>query len=377
MKQTLLFFISLYLPFTMCGQTIAYPSVNTSKVFGASCADLHFVDPIVVGHQLNVSVAYYETLSDAQNEANALNRFYVPLSDPQTIYARVDSLMDDTFDIAESVVDTAPPPGGPPPGISSYYYDVCDFDGNGNEVVYLNNLKPLYNGYAFPTATFCASADANVVTTYYLTELDAMNETNPVNAIYTLTGSQNFFRKVKNVTTNEFLIDDMINVTVVTCVTDTDMDGIADLAEDANRNLLTDDDDTDQDGLKNFEDDDDDGDGILTINEDYNGNGDPTDDDINGNGIADYLEASVTLSLIDRDVMVVSVFPNPVAHLLHLKSVHTIVSVEIYNLLGQSVISTQPHALETTLNLSSLRSGVYILNVMIGNRKETFKLVKD
>ncbi|MGJ8593577.1 MAG: T9SS type A sorting domain-containing protein [Aquaticitalea sp.] len=377
MKHTLLFIIFICLPLAVCGQTIAYPSVNTSKVFGASCADLHFTNAIVIGHQLDVSVAYYETLTDAQSEVNPLDRFYEPLSDPQTIYARVDSLLDDSFDIAESVVDTAPIPSGPPPGISSYYYDVCDFDTDGIAMVFLNNLQPLYEGYAFPTSSFCASADEDVVTTYYLTESDAMNETNPVNAIYSLTGTQNFYRKIKNTTTDEFLIDDMINVTVVTCSTDTDMDGIADLVEDVNKNLQFTDDDTDQDGLKNYEDDDDDGDGILTIDEDYNGNGDPTDDDTNGNGIADYLEASVTLAVSELNVLEVSVFPNPVTDMLNLKSVQTMTSVKVYNLLGQVVMSSSPNALETSVNLSSFRSGVYVLKVAIGNRAETFKVVKE
>ncbi len=96
---------------------------------------------------------------------------------------------------------------------------------NGSELVYLDNLRALYEGYAFPTTSFCASQANEIITTYYLTETDAMNETNPVNSIYSLTGTQNFYRKIKNINTNEFLIDDMLNVTVVTCTADTDIEG--------------------------------------------------------------------------------------------------------------------------------------------------------
>ncbi len=372
----LVIFINLLIsPFYCISQTTAYPSVNNSKVFGASCADLHYVNPVVIGHQQNVTVSYYETLNDAQNEINILDRFYEPLSDPQTIYARVDNQLDNSFDIAESIVDTAPVPGGPPPGISSYYFDICDVDMNGSELVYLDNLRALYEGYAFPTTSFCASQANEIITTYYLTETDAMNETNPVNSIYSLTGTQNFYRKIKNINTNEFLIDDMLNVTVVTCTADTDMDGISDLVEDVNRNLLNTDDDTDQDGLKNFEDNDDDGDGILTIDEDYNNNGDPTDDDTNLNGIADYLELNVTLNTVDLLHNKFNVYPNPANTFINIKSNSLINTIEIYNSIGQLLISETN---KTKIDLSKFASGLLIIKIKdINGQIENKKIIKE
>ena len=71
---------------------------------------------------------------------------------------------------------------------------------------------------------------------------------------------------------------------------DHDLDGIDSKFEDLNGDNNFTNDDTDEDGIYNYLDDDDDGDGVLTIDEDANGDGDPTNDDSNGNGIPDYLD---------------------------------------------------------------------------------------
>lgn len=353
---TILFINSFY-----CNsQVLAYPSINDSKVLGASCADLHYTNPIVIGHQLNVSVTYYETLVDAQNLANSLDRFYEPLSNPQTIYARVDSNINSSFAIEECIIDSAEPSGGPPPGITPCYFNVCDSDNNGNEAINLDKLRCKYDGYGFPTTTFCNSETNEIETTYYLSEPDAMNEVNPVNTIYTISGTQNFYRKIKNINTDEFLVDNLLNVTLISCTTDTDMDGIADLAEDVNGNLLNTDDDTDQDGLKNFEDNDDDGDGILTINEDYNNNGDPTDDDTNLNGIADYLESNVTLNTIDFLNTSFNIYPNPISNFINIKSKSQIKEIKIYNSIGQ-LLSSESNKIR--IDFSSYISGIYFIRI--------------
>ncbi|WP_100615425.1 T9SS type A sorting domain-containing protein [Confluentibacter citreus] len=379
MKYFYIVFCLLFSIFHVSAQVIAYPSINDSKVLGANCADLHFVNPIVIGHQLNVSVSYYVSLSDAQNEANALERFYEPISNPQTIYVRVDSNLNSDFAIEEYIIDSAVSDGGPPPGISPCYFDACDVDGNGSEIIYLNNLRCKYDGYGFPTTAFCGSLDNEIETTYYLTENDAVNETNSVNPIYTLTSSQTFYRKIKNITTNEFLIDDLLNVNLVSCITDTDLDGIPDLAEDSNKNLLYDDDDTDQDGLKNYEDADDDGDGILTINEDYNNNGDPSDDDIDGSGVADYLEFNVTLSLEDIKFNSVTIYPNPAYESLFINSKEDLESVTIYNVSGIAIQNVSFKKISQTDKISTenLSQGVYFIKIKSGSRNEYHRFIKN
>jgi hypothetical protein len=81
---------------------------------------------------------------------------------------------------------------------------------------------------------------------------------------------------------------------------DADGDGIQDLVDDnsnfGDTNSLTPQ-DTDSDGIPNFQDIDDDNDGVNTIDEDTNGNGDRTDDDTDGDGIPDYLDPDTFVRL--------------------------------------------------------------------------------
>ncbi|WP_299386769.1 hypothetical protein [uncultured Lacinutrix sp.] len=80
--------------------------------------------------------------------------------------------------------------------------------------------------------------------------------------------------------------------TEMSCVdlVDTDADGIFDIDEDVNGNSNLDDDDTDNDGIPNYQDEDDDGDGINTADEDANNDGNPMNDDTDGDQTPDYLD---------------------------------------------------------------------------------------
>ncbi|WP_055448176.1 carboxypeptidase-like regulatory domain-containing protein [Lacinutrix mariniflava] len=80
--------------------------------------------------------------------------------------------------------------------------------------------------------------------------------------------------------------------TEMSCVdlVDTDADGIFDIDEDVNGNNNLDDDDTDNDGIPNYQDEDDDGDGINTADEDANNDGNPMNDDTDGDLTPDYLD---------------------------------------------------------------------------------------
>ena len=71
---------------------------------------------------------------------------------------------------------------------------------------------------------------------------------------------------------------------------DTDGDGVYDEFEDLNQDNDFTNDDTDQDGVPNYNDTDDDGDGVLTADEDINNDGDFTNDDTDGDGVVNYLD---------------------------------------------------------------------------------------
>jgi len=71
---------------------------------------------------------------------------------------------------------------------------------------------------------------------------------------------------------------------------DSDNDNVKNIDEDIDGDGDVNNDDTDDDGIRNIYDPDDDNDGVPTIDEDANGDGDPTNDDSDGDGIPNYLD---------------------------------------------------------------------------------------
>ena len=122
MKKTLLFLLLYCICFSATAQITAYPAANDSRAFGAQCVDLYYTNPVVIGHQIDVSVSYYATNTDAQNSTNVLERFYEPLSNPQTIYARVDDNTSNAFAVSQVSISWST--SGPPPGISPCNFSV-------------------------------------------------------------------------------------------------------------------------------------------------------------------------------------------------------------------------------------------------------------
>lgn len=72
-----------------------------------------------------------------------------------------------------------------------------------------------------------------------------------------------------------------------------------------------------------------------------------------------------------------SYYPNPTRNELNLTAAKNISTVEMFNLLGQKVLSNTVDANQKQLNLSSLQNGLYLMEVTIDNVKESFKIVKQ
>lgn len=70
-------------------------------------------------------------------------------------------------------------------------------------------------------------------------------------------------------------------------------------------------------------------------------------------------------------------YPNPVENQLNLSAQENIQTVEIFNLLGQSVAKTSPDALNTTMDMSNLNAGVYLVNVTINNQTGAYRVIKQ
>lgn len=80
-------------------------------------------------------------------------------------------------------------------------------------------------------------------------------------------------------------------------------------------------------------------------------------------GLVATLAGLVDTSVDDVTVEHLTVYPNPVSGTLTVKGV-PMKQIEVYNLFGQKVLNETCHGEETTLDVSSLAAGVYVLRVI-------------
>ncbi|NGZ90231.1 fibronectin type III domain-containing protein, partial [Psychroflexus maritimus] len=80
------------------------------------------------------------------------------------------------------------------------------------------------------------------------------------------------------------------------------------------------------------------------------------------------------VSTIDFDSSNFSYYPVPVKANLNIQSTSTVEQVEVFNTLGQRVISVQPKTEMPVVNMQSLQTGVYLMKVQINGNQETFQI---
>lgn len=285
-----------------------------------------------------------------------------------------------------------------PINTQSYQYTVCDDDTDGLSSFSLDLIKNAINSGA-PSTVFV-----------YPTLTDAYNGTNALTGTsFTSTSSQQQIYTVNNGQVQQ------VKLRVVDCSIDYDHDTVPTSLEDPNNdgnlanddtdsdgflNYLDNDDDddmvltsveyvflrstqntlldTDNDGIPNYIDDDDDGDGTITFYEDYNGDFDPTNDDTNANGIPDYLDNTVTLSNPNVALAGIYLFPNPVGETLNLQLRESIdiQSLEIYNSIGSLVKTIPLESNLTSVPVSDLAAGLYLVQVKTPIGTKALKFVK-
>jgi hypothetical protein len=70
-------------------------------------------------------------------------------------------------------------------------------------------------------------------------------------------------------------------------------------------------------------------------------------------------------------------YPNPVKNTLNLSYNQEISNVEVFNLLGQKVISNVINANAAQIDLSNLSKGAYMVKVTSNNQLKTIKVIKE
>ena len=82
---------------------------------------------------------------------------------------------------------------------------------------------------------------------------------------------------------------------------------------------------------------------------------------------------SLSINKVDRAALVV--YPNPVSDILHIAISETVTSIEIYNLLGQKVLtSTNPETMQ--VDMSGVSAGTYAAKVASASGTDMVKVVK-
>lgn len=110
--------------------------------------------------------------------------------------------------------------------------------------------------------------------------------------------------------------------------------------------------------------------------------------DLNGDGSKDVLAASQyeimwyenlgNVGINETETPKVSLYPNPVADKVHLAVNIPVQNICVYDLAGKEIINIETEITnEATINLSDMRSGVYILRIQTANKVFTKKIVKQ
>jgi hypothetical protein len=83
-----------------------------------------------------------------------------------------------------------------------------------------------------------------------------------------------------------------------------------------------------------------------------------------------------TLGIENKKINPIFVYPNPVKDAIRIQSDEALLSVAVYNLLGQSILDSKIGA-DNTVDLSALQAGHYILKIETGQGLDFQKIIKE
>jgi len=86
---------------------------------------------------------------------------------------------------------------------------------------------------------------------------------------------------------------------------------------------------------------------------------------------------STGLSTEDTVIEGFTMYPNPVENQLNLSAINVISDVVIYNILGESVLEINPNDVKTSIDVSNLSTGPYVVKIHSANQIGAYKLIKQ
>ena len=99
-------------------------------------------------------------------------------------------------------------------------------------------------------------------------------------------------------------------------------------------------------------------------------------DNLEAQSITTYITNKVTTGINAKMTPEIQIFPNPASGYLQLSSVENISSLEVFNLLGQRFITVK-NPVSSTLDISNLKPGVYLIKIRQTESEMSFRFVKE
>ncbi|WP_299229189.1 T9SS type B sorting domain-containing protein [uncultured Psychroserpens sp.] len=195
---------------------------------GSEAFDLNYIEGVIVNGLPGVSIEFYLTANDRDNNINPINKAipFIPSTTPQTLYITLISA--DCTEVSEIELSLDPVDSFTPIGPIDY----CDTDQDGYTVIDLTEFNSnITNGQLGYTVT------------YHETQTDAENGTNPLPDFYTnVNNPQTIYVRVSSDTTNCGSVNDF-EITVIPApftttpndiyICDDDMDAVSTVDLDA------------------------------------------------------------------------------------------------------------------------------------------------
>ena len=70
-------------------------------------------------------------------------------------------------------------------------------------------------------------------------------------------------------------------------------------------------------------------------------------------------------------------YPTIVQQDLNFSARENVQSISVYNLIGQEVFRATPNLSDSSVDLSTLKGGMYIVRVQVGDAIGTYKIIKE
>lgn len=83
------------------------------------------------------------------------------------------------------------------------------------------------------------------------------------------------------------------------------------------------------------------------------------------------------INTIEKDNNIVNVFPNPTNDILNIKSLETILQIEIFDFNGRKIYSEEQDSNAVSVNLDKFSKGIYLVQIATKNGLKTKKVIKN